>query len=701
MTGVYSRLDALARSAQHQPWQPALVAPVVKILQPGVPQCTSWVPLPAPPVLFWEGLQITAFRVPFYQKSSAWCTSGMRTAQATPENLCFVATACRSPCEFRPCTCLALQALLSMTLDNRNEILRQERQKISVRSLYALCAVGVLLLVFYNLWDYVTHHTMRVPPRLGLHHVLSWALVAMCFVAVLVVRCSRTVRPFAEVILGIIYTLLVFTTALCFDMARAHFKEHLLMQFPYLNGSMPVSHVGSPPPPVPGSAYLTTVVGMAPADYVDGMVMFIAMLGISLSSLFVVHVRFLTTALCSAFVWVMFVLWPLVFQQSPFWFSRIFTSTAWLFIVWFSSYTSDKHLMEQVDLMHRTQAMERQKAEQRAYSVLNHILKNIMADAMGCIEMFCAQQSPAGDETLSMGVDLLFRGMWWCKIREAITKIVAGSYKVANVPTNLDAFLRDLVRGRNVCALPCEGDVMLDPVVINVILDNAIANALRHGCPEDPAVTLSVDLPREVGSPSSRAAWCNGAPPNTLLFRLRNRANPAKGIELLRWSSRDQKGFVKDGRDLLSDGLGLEHIALVANTCDLTAELWQEEDHVVFELSVQLGVESSPIAVPEATTSPAVVPPFPDGICIMCMDDSPVARSSLDLLIRAQLPTADVRVFGGRLTDGHEFPTLALEQADIVILDQVSFCAPRLSRVQPVVLCCVLICLHLVLGDCA
>eukprot|EP00670_Eutreptiella_braarudii_P015950 CAMPEP_0174330762 /NCGR_PEP_ID=MMETSP0810-20121108/16927_1 /TAXON_ID=73025 ORGANISM="Eutreptiella gymnastica-like, Strain CCMP1594" /NCGR_SAMPLE_ID=MMETSP0810 /ASSEMBLY_ACC=CAM_ASM_000659 /LENGTH=225 /DNA_ID=CAMNT_0015446105 /DNA_START=42 /DNA_END=716 /DNA_ORIENTATION=+ len=73
---------------------------------------------------------------------------------------------------------------------------------------------------------------------------------------------------------------------------------------------------------------------------------------------------------------------------------------------------------------------ERQRAIQEAHtmklnlkadSMLNHVLKNNMADASGCIDLFFRK---ADDRVLRQAQDILFRGMWWCKWRQAMLSIV-------------------------------------------------------------------------------------------------------------------------------------------------------------------------------------------------------------------------------------------------------------------------------------
>ena len=72
------------------------------------------------------------------------------------------------------------------------------------------------------------------------------------------------------------------------------------------------------------------------------------------------------------------------------------------------------------------------KSQEQADSVLNHVLKNIMVDVSNCIEMH--KEGSAPDDMLEEAEALLFRGKWWCRMREAILNIAAGRSHCAPDP---------------------------------------------------------------------------------------------------------------------------------------------------------------------------------------------------------------------------------------------------------------------------
>ena len=72
------------------------------------------------------------------------------------------------------------------------------------------------------------------------------------------------------------------------------------------------------------------------------------------------------------------------------------------------------------------------KSQEQADSVLNHVLKNIMVDVSNCIQMH--KEGSAPDRMLEEAEALLFRGKWWCHMREAILNIAAGRSHCAPDP---------------------------------------------------------------------------------------------------------------------------------------------------------------------------------------------------------------------------------------------------------------------------
>ena len=89
------------------------------------------------------------------------------------------------------------------------------------------------------------------------------------------------------------------------------------------------------------------------------------------------------------------------------------------------------------------------RASRQADSILNHTLKNTMADAASDIELFL-EDGVVGEGHLRRAAASLWRGMRSCLNRQAYLHLVAGKYSVSLLSTNLAKFARELTTGRNV-----------------------------------------------------------------------------------------------------------------------------------------------------------------------------------------------------------------------------------------------------------
>ena len=200
---------------------------------------------------------------------------------------------------------------------------------------------------------------------------------------------------------------------------------------------------------------------------------------------------------------------------------------------------------------------------------------------------------------------------------------------------SLSKFCGDVLTGRQHITLECPPTtVALDPIACSIVLDNAIMNAHRHGCPDGPELRLTVDV-------------ADAGPDLEVTFTLRNRANPRRAA-LAPWSAADapaaRPGPPRTPHDAVSDGLGLQHIALVVASCGMGARLWQEGAFVYFTLSLlaKASAEASAAGAPAAL--PSSGPGFPESVSIVCLDDSALARKALGAVLPSKIPGANVQV---------------------------------------------------------
>ena len=156
----------------------------------------------------------------------------------------------------------------------------------------------------------------------------------------------------------------------------------------------------------------------------------------------------------------------------------------------------------------------------------------------------------------------------------------------------------------------------------------------------------------------------------TVRFLVTNRANPNRPVPV-RWSSAcaDLLLPVGPATPQLSDGLGLQHIGMVANACGMTAALWQTGPWVFFELVFQTVPAASPKVSYPAQASPPPLP-FPPGLNVLCLDDSSIARKCLRYNLQIAIPDGEVGLYGANLQEVEAFKCAALEHGDILIVDE-------------------------------
>ena len=446
------------------------------------------------------------------------------------------------------------------------------RDAVGPKQLYQWSATVGVLLVVQVVFGCMQHGFRSLPPAadwcagLSLLYPLASALAA---------HSVPKARPFAAYLLGIGSVLMTCQVAWHWHALVAQFQRDLLLHHP----TTPPFHIVDASP---ASSVLQRVFGSSAFDFLDTATFLIVTLQNCLQSSFVSPLGVKTTATVSGVQSVILILWPLTSPgMHGAWVCRVVVSVVWTAYLVYSSHVAESMRKRESQLRDDLRAaVQALRDGQRADSMLNHILKNNMADATGCIELFRREHPGAGGK-LSTACDILFRGISWCKLREAMLSIVAGRYEAKRCAVKIQQFARDFVRGRDM-ALECPSVVVdLDATACNIILDNAATNAKRHGCPEDPQVKLRIDLPPT--SPSaSPSFWSNAdhsAEPTQVRFLVTNAANAARPALDKRWSSAEpQAPLPGDGtRPALSDGLGLRDIRTVANACGMEAALWQDK----------------------------------------------------------------------------------------------------------------------------
>ena len=561
----------------------------------------------------------------------------------------------------------------------------KENKAIQVKVLYHWCVTAGVLLVMQIIADALLSKYQHVPTPAQLCAIL---LLLYALASGVTVHFVSRARPYAVYLLG-------FGSVLMTGQVAWHWESHVA-RFKATHGIFPGQpsfwnmNICNATASGQGSADLlprTSPYGLAfgcsGAELLETATFFIVLFQHCVQSSFLSRLGVRFTAIVSLTQWLLLACWPLMFPDlHGTWICRIMATGLWtahlLQSSWFSQSVLKQHT-QAMDDMQKTaaQSLKDQKDAQHADSVLNHILKNTMADALGCIERFCQTPVESDTSALSKACDILFRGLWWCKLRVAMLRIVAGCYETQRDAVDIQKFAEDFVRGRDLTLQCPSGAVPLDLTACNIVLDNAFTNAMRHGCPGDPQVKLTITISERGAKHSNVEASPDniideGPRPVTVRFLVTNQANPSRPA-LQSWSSQDQvvAGLpTGSSRPTLSDGLGLQHIRMVANSCDMIAALWQEGAQVCFELRVETTTADSP-AVTSNTQPLHVSCPFPPGLTILGLDDSAIARETLQFHFQNEIPSAlKVAMYGKDVEEVEQFKEDALESGDILIVDE-------------------------------
>eukprot|EP00668_Euglena_longa_P004166 GGOE01004881.1.p1 GENE.GGOE01004881.1~~GGOE01004881.1.p1 ORF type:complete len:517 (-),score=130.95 GGOE01004881.1:671-2221(-) len=305
------------------------------------------------------------------------------------------------------------------------------------------------------------------------------------------------------------------------------------------------------------------------------------------------------------------------------------------------------------------QEVAHKESAQEADSILNHSLKNMMADAAGCIHLYLQTLTGPRPVDLTEALTCLDRGMGWCRKRQALLRVAAGRYVPLLAKVNLREMGSALVRGRKVSCSIADADVLLDSLLTELVLDNALNSAFRHGHPETPDVHFNIVMDDAHTGEDNQFV---------VTFEVRNRSHPERPpvTSDLVCQVLNGEDCYSAGTSALSEHLGLQHMFLAAQACGMALTLEQEEDVVVLHglMSVE-GARPLPSSVEQVEDRVAL----PAGLRIFCVDDSAVARRLLHHAFSNHPSRPRVHVFGATVGEVEEFMFLAPQSADIVILD--------------------------------
>eukprot|EP00667_Euglena_gracilis_P006648 EG_transcript_6702 len=312
------------------------------------------------------------------------------------------------------------------------------------------------------------------------------------------------------------------------------------------------------------------------------------------------------------------------------------------------------------------------QASQMADSVLNHSLKNTLADVAGNIEMFLAGSLPT--KALEDCIVSLRRGMRSCKERQVYLQLVAGQYQPVLNAINLQDFGSQLLAGRNAAGQFPDCAVYADHMLLTLIFDNALSNAAKHGDPQNPDITFSIE---EISAdvcpdlPAGKRRFC---------FQVTNVAHPGRPpltpqyVAQLFAGKAGQSPEHSRGVPTLSDRIGLTHCVMAAKLAGIALSLSQEDDVVTFSGRLDAEMPEAPAMrpPPAATTTPLAPPTppaFPPGLQYVVLDDSLPAQRLLRFHLEQWCAPSSVVSLGANAADVDAFMATSL-LADVVIVDQ-------------------------------
>ena len=287
-------------------------------------------------------------------------------------------------------------------------------------------------------------------------------------------------------------------------------------------------------------------------------------------------------------------------------------------------------------------------ASTEADRILNHCLKNNIADAAGNLDIVIADAGKGKATRLGLlraAREALQRGMESCRSRKTFTKLCAGTCEPDLAPVHLPAFARSLAEGRQVQVSAPDVWVTLDWTLCALVLDNAISNALRHGDPADPDVRLTIAHEAALADPLRIA----------LQFRVTNRADPRLSPQM--------NNAMGEGSVTVA---GMKHISAGAAAQGMAHRLEWEGPLVVFTATMEVALAPQAHAT---DVRPSRAPHLPPGLSYVFVDDSESQRRLMEHAIATHLDPSVLRVFGESVAELQEFPGAAMG-ADIAILDQ-------------------------------
>jgi len=332
---------------------------------------------------------------------------------------------------------------------------------------------------------------------------------------------------------------------------------------------------------------------------------------------------------------------------------------------------------------------EREKAEKHADSMLNHNLKNIMADGIASVELY---ELTSSVENLLNAKLSMKRGMVWTRLRQSIIMVCDGTYQLQKQKTTAHNLVWECISGRDVEAaltnFPPNLLVDIDPMLVGLALENGVSNAIKYSPPGKGRPRIICELLLSDNNKNTNKN--EDAAGGTLQLIIQNKATPGVPfIDEERETELFRIGTHGKGTEGSSDGIGLGHAVMAAAALGGKVSLRQSGDTISYTLSAPVTIhrnERKKKQQPQAigvdanneenhrgsTTTVGPAPKKNEAKRGMLIDDSLIARKFADRIMMPKILGLQNWIVLGETPQQVEqsIPMALAMSVDIIIIDE-------------------------------
>mmetsp|Transcript_8193 Transcript_8193/g.20166 ORF Transcript_8193/g.20166 Transcript_8193/m.20166 type:complete len:696 (-) Transcript_8193:107-2194(-) len=225
---------------------------------------------------------------------------------------------------------------------------------------------------------------------------------------------------------------------------------------------------------------------------------------------------------------------------------------------------------------------KKERAARQADCLLNHTLKNIMADGIASVELY---EQNGDREYLKQAKLSMKHGMWWTRRRQSLFMVCQGTYRPKKETVNLQKVLLECVNGRQIDKdwAECSPSLFVetDPTLLSLAFENGISNAIKHNGSQTNNPLI---IARVVPGPNS---YNDSQIPSTLEVIIQNNATPGA----LFISEEVETRLFEEGTHgklttVSSDGIGLGHARMMTELLRGKVSLRQTDDIISYTIRV-------------------------------------------------------------------------------------------------------------------